>query len=211
LRIGIIGSGNIGGNLTRRLTDLGHEVAVANSRGPDSLKGLADETGATPSTVEEAVRGAELVIVAIPMKAVPDLPAGQLAGLPVVDAGNYYPARDGHIAEIESGTPSSRWVAQHLPGAHVVKAFNNMYASYLLDRALPAGAEGRIALPVAGDDGEARQTVMDLVDDLGFDPVEAGTLDDSWRQEPDTPVYGNATDIAGVEDAVAAARVEGAR
>lgn len=205
MRIGIIGSGNIGGTLTRRLTDLGHEVAVANSRGPDSLKGLADETGATASTVEEAIRGAELVLVAIPLKAVPDLPVDDLAGHVVIDANNYYPGRDGHIAEIESGTSSSRWVAQHLRGAKVVKAFNNMYASYLLDRALPAGTEGRIALPIAGDDGPAKETVLQLVDDLGFDPVDAGTLDDSWRQEPDTPVYGNATDIAGVEEAVAAA------
>lgn len=205
MRIGIIGSGNIGGNLTRRLTDLGHEVAVANSRGPDSLKGLADETGATASTVDEAIRGAELVVVAIPLKVVPDLPVDQLAGHVVIDANNYYPGRDGHIAEIESGVPSSRWVAQHLRGAKVVKAFNNMYAAYLLDRALPAGTEGRIALPIAGDDGPAKETVLQLVDDLGFDPVDVGTLDDSWRQEPDTPVYGNATDIAGVEEAVAAA------
>ena len=205
MRIGIIGSGNIGGNLTRRLAELGHDVAVANSRGPASLRGLADETGATAATVDEAVRGAELVIVAIPLKAVPDLPVDGLAGHTVIDAGNYYPARDGQIAEIESGTTSSRWVAQHLRGAHVVKAFNTMYASYLLERPLPAGADGRIALPVAGDDGPAKAGVLQLVDDLGFDPVDAGTLDDSWRQEPGTPVYGAATDIEGVEEAIASA------
>jgi predicted dinucleotide-binding enzyme len=205
VRIGIIGSGKIGGSLTRRLTDLGHDVTVANSRGPNTLVGLADETGARPGSVEEVVRGASLVVVAIPLGAVPELPVAAFDGQAVVDANNYYPGRDGQIAEIDTGTPSSRWVAQHLHGAKVVKAFNNMYASYLIDRALPASAEDRIALPVAGDDGTTKGTVMRLIDDLGFDPVDAGTLDDSWRQEPDTPVYGAAVGIEDVEELLSAA------
>lgn len=206
MQIGIVGSGNIGGNLTRRLTELGHDVRVANSRGPESLARLVAETGARATTVEQAVSGAELVIVAIPLKAVPDLPVAAFAGHAVVDAGNYYPGRDGQIAEIDGGTASSRWVGQHLHGAKVVKAFNTMVAAYLIERALPADAEDRLALPVAGDDGTAKGLVMRLVDDLGFDPIDAGTLDDSWRQEPGMPAYGAAVGVDAVEELLSAAR-----
>jgi 8-hydroxy-5-deazaflavin:NADPH oxidoreductase len=190
MKIGIIGSGNIGGTLTRRLSSLGHDVAVANSRGPQSLEGLAGETGATAAEPATAARDADLVIVAIPLKAVPDLPAGDLAGKLVVDAGNYYPGRDGEIAEIEGGTASSRWVAGHLPDATVVKAFNTIQSAHLLERGRPAGDPARIALPVAGDDEAAKRRVLELVEALGFDGVDAGTLDESTRQEPGTPVYG---------------------
>ena len=190
MKIGIIGSGNIGGTLTRRLTSLGHDVAVANSRGPQSLEGLAGETGATAAEPATAARDADLVIVAIPLKAVPDLPAEDLAGKLVVDTGNYYPGRDGEIAEIEGGTASSRWVAGHLPGATVVKAFNTIGSGHLLELGRPAGDADRIALPVAGDDEAAKRRVLELVEALGFDGVDAGTLDDSTRQEPGTPVYG---------------------
>ena len=201
MRIGIIGSGNIGATLTRRLTALGHEVAVANSRGPQSLEGLAGETGATAAEPATAVRGAELVIVAIPLKAVPELPAGELDGSLVVDAGNYYPGRDGQIAEIDGGTASSRSVAGHLPGATVVKAFNTIQAAHLLQLGRPAGEEGRIAVPVAADDARGKRRVLELVDALGFDGIDAGSLDESRRQEPGTPVYG--ADL-GAEAALAA-------
>ena len=187
MRIGIIGSGNIGGTLTRRLSALGHDVTVANTRGPDSLAALAAETGATPATPDEAA-DAELVVIAIPLRAVPDLP--DLAGRIVVDANNYYPGRDGRIEAIEGGTASSRWVAGQLPGARVVKAFNTIQWSHLLEHGRPAGEAGRIALPVAADDAEAKRIVMELVDALGFDAVDAGDLDDSRRQEPGTEVYG---------------------
>jgi predicted dinucleotide-binding enzyme len=188
MRIGIIGSGNIGGTLTRRLSGLGHEVAVANTRGPDSLADLAAETGATPATPEQATAGAELIVIAVPLRAVPDLP--DLAGRIVVDANNYYPGRDGRIEAIESGTASSRWVAGQLAGARVVKAFNTILWSHLLEGGRPAGEPGRIALPVAADDAAAKRLVMELVDALGFDAVDAGDLDDSRRQEPGTEVYG---------------------
>lgn len=209
MKIGIIGAGNIGGNLTRRLTKLGHEVAVANSRGPQSLVALAQETGAKAVAVEEAARGAELVIVTIPEKNIPDLPRGIFdhvaAGAVVVDTGNYYPQqRDGRIAPIEEGMTESRWVAQQL-GRPVVKAFNNIYAQHLLDRGKPAGVPGRIALPVAGDDPKAKAVVMTLLDQLGFDGVDAGPLDESWRQQPGTPVYGTDHDAAGVREALAQA------
>ncbi len=206
MKIGIIGSGHIGGTLTRRLRALGHEVWVANSRGPESLSGLASETGAHPATIEDATRNGDVVVVAVPLKAVPDLPAAAFNGKVVVDANNYYPNRDGDIAALRAGTPSSRWVARHLAGVSVVKAFNNIYAQHLLESGKPAGAPGRIALPVAGDDAAAKQTVMSLVDALGFDAVDAGSLDESWRQQPDTPVYTTDHDAPGVRQALADAQ-----
>ncbi|MFG1833119.1 NADPH-dependent F420 reductase [Micromonospora chersina] len=207
MKIGIIGSGHIGGTLTRRLRTLGHDVAVANSRGPQSLSDLAAETGATAGTLEEAVQDAELVVIAIPVKAVPDLPAALFDGKLVVDADNYYPQRDGDIPELlDRSLSSSRWTADHLKGARVVKVFNNIQAAHLMDAGKPAGTPGRIALPVAGDDADAKRVVMQLVDDLGFDPVDGGTLDESWRQQPDTPVYGTDRDADGVRQGLAAAR-----
>ena len=202
MKIGIIGTGQIGGTLTRRFTELGHEVYVANSRGPASLADLARETGAKPVSVQEAARAGEVVVVTIPEGKIRDLPKDLFAGVPanvvVIDTGNYYPReRDGRIAEIEAGTTESRWVANQL-GRPVVKAFNNIYAEHLLKRGQPAGTAGRIALPVAGDDQRAKGTVMRLVNDLGFDAVDAGGLDESWRQQPGTPVYATDFDADGV-------------
>jgi 8-hydroxy-5-deazaflavin:NADPH oxidoreductase len=209
LRIGIIGAGNIGGTLTRRFTALGHEVAVANSRGPESLVGLAAETGAKAVTVSEAARGRNVVIVTIPQKNIPDLPPGLFAGVRddvvVVDTGNYYPRqRDGRIDGIEAGWTESRWVEQQL-GRPVVKAFNNIYAKHLMERGQPAGTPGRIALPVAGDGAAAKAVVIGLLDELGFDGVDAGGLDESWRQQPGTPVYARDYDAEGVRRALAQA------
>lgn len=192
MKIGIIGAGNIGGNLTRRLTALGHEVSVANSRGPQTLAALVEETGATPVKVEDAARGAEVVVVTVPLKAVPNLPSGLLDeaadGAVVIDTGNYYPQqRDGRIAAIEDdGLTESRWTAQQI-GHTVIKAFNGTYAQDILDRPRPEGAPDRVALPVAGDDEAAKRVVRALIDELGFDTVDAGGLDDSWRQQPGTP------------------------
>ena len=209
MKIAIIGAGNIGGNLTRRLTALGHDVAVANSRGPETLAALAEETGARAVRAVDAARDAELVIVAVPMKSIPDLPPGLFdavaPGAVVVDTGNYYPEhRDGRIDEIENGTAESRWVADRL-GRPVVKAFNNIFAQDLLDRPTPPGTTGRRALPVAGDDPADKAVVMRLIDELGFDPVDAGGLDDSWRQQPDTPAYGPDVDEAALRELLAAA------
>jgi 8-hydroxy-5-deazaflavin:NADPH oxidoreductase len=212
LRIGIIGAGHIGGTLTRRLTALGHDVAVANSRGPESLAGLAAETGAKAVTVTEAARDRDLVIVTIPQKNIPDLPPGLFTGVPdhvvVVDTGNYYPRqRDGRIDGIEAGLTESRWVERQL-GRPVVKAFNTIYARHLMERGQPAGTPGRIALPVAGDDASAKAVVIRLLDELGFDGVDAGGLDESWRQQPETPVYAQDYDAEGVRRALAQARPE---
>jgi 8-hydroxy-5-deazaflavin:NADPH oxidoreductase len=211
MRIAIVGAGNIGGTLTRRLTEIGHEVSVANSRGAETLRELAEETGATAARPEDAVRGAELVVITIPEKAIAQFDGGILdareAGAPIVDTGNYYPGRDGKIQEIEAGTPESRWVSAQL-GHPVIKAFNNIYAQHLLTHGKPAGAPGRIALPVAGDDAAAKAVVMGLVDDLGFDPVDAGGLDDSWRQQPGSPCYAADLDAEALRRALADASPE---
>ncbi|GBQ20402.1 NADPH-dependent F420 reductase [Gluconacetobacter sacchari] len=212
MKIGIIGAGHIGGTLARRLAALGHIVLVANSRGPETLDDLAAETGATAVTPREAVKDVDLIVLTIPEKNVPSLPHGLFAdvprALPVVDTGNYYPQqRDGRIAAIEDGLPESRWVERMI--AHpVVKTFNTIYSLHLLENGRPQGTPGRIALPVAGDDPVAKAIVLDLVNDLGFDPVDAGGLDDSWRQQPGTPVYAADLDFAGVKKALADARPE---
>jgi len=211
MKIGIIGAGNIGGTLTHRLRALGHDVSVANSRGPETLADLAAETGAKAVTVTEAARGKDVVIVAIPEKSIVDLPDdlfGDTADGPVVvDTGNYYPQRDGHIDTIEENVAESRWVAQQL-GRPVVKAFNTIYAQHLMEGGRPAGEKGRIALPVAGDDDDAKQVVLRMIDELGFDGVDAGGLDESWRQQPATPVYGADLDAEGVRRALSEARKE---
>jgi predicted dinucleotide-binding enzyme len=212
MKIGIIGAGEIGGTLARRLTALGHQLSVANSRGPKSLADLAAETGAKAVSVEEAAKFGELVVVTIPQKNIPNLPRDLFAGTPdavvVVDTGNYYPRqRDGRIDAIESGLTESRWVAHQL-NRRVIKAFNNIYAEHLLKLGKPKGTPGRIALPVAGDDSAAKAIVLKLVDELGFDGVDAGTLDESWRQQPATPVYCKDFDAEGVRRALSQASQE---
>jgi hypothetical protein len=212
MRIGIVGAGNIGGNLARRFAAAGHEVAVANSRGPETLADLAAETGATAVTTGEAARGAQVVVVTIPLKRLPDLPKDLLSeaadGVVVIDTNNYYPQqRDGRIDAIEDGLTESGWVEQQL-GHPVVKAFNGTYAAHLLEKPLPAGAPGRVALPIAGDDPAAKETVRQLLDEIGFDTVDAGGIDESWRQQPGTPVYGLSAGTAEITEALAQASPE---
>jgi predicted dinucleotide-binding enzyme len=211
MEIGIIGAGHIGGTLTRRFTAVGHRVLVANSRGPETLADIASETGAQAVTVEEAARAKDVVVVTIPEKNIPKLPRDLFAGTPdsvvVVDTGNYYPQRDGLLEEIERGKTESRWVAEQL-GRSVVKAFNNIYAQHLLEHGKAAGSPGRIALPVAGDDKAAKDIVIGLLDQIGFDGVDAGGLDDSWRQQPGTPVYATDFEATGVRRALSEASRE---
>ncbi|EIV92370.1 NADPH-dependent F420 reductase [Frankia sp. QA3] len=208
MKIGIIGAGQIGGTLTRRLSALGHEVRVANSRDPQTLAELAAQSGATAVWAADAAEDADVVIISIPQKNVPNLPAGILKGAkpgaPVIETNNYYPRqRDGRIEAIEAGTPESVWVAEQV-GSPVIKVFNGIFWKHLLEHGRPKG-EGRIALPVAGADGPGKELVFDLVDQLGFDPVDGGTLQQSWRQQPGTPVYGADLDVAGTTAALAAA------
>ncbi|MGJ7536990.1 MULTISPECIES: NADPH-dependent F420 reductase [unclassified Variovorax] len=212
MKIGIIGTGNIGGALARRFRASGHDVAIANSRGPASLQELARETGARPVTIDEVVQGAELVMVAIPMMKVASLPAHLFAdaspGLIVVDTSNYYPReRDGRIAEIEAGLTESGWVQQRL-GHRVVKAFNSIVAQHLLENGRPAGSPDRIALAVSGDDVGQKSVVARLLDDIGFDAVDAGTIAQSWRQQPGTPGYLQDLGVEGVRAALQQARPE---
>jgi predicted dinucleotide-binding enzyme len=195
MHIGIIGAGHIGSALAVRLTSLGHSVKIANSRGPETLGDVAQKTGATPVTAREAAQYGEIVVVTIPLINIPDLPKDLFEGVgaevPVIDTSNYYPLlRDGHLPELESGDlTESEWVQQHL-GRPVVKVFNNIHAAHLEKSGKPAGAPGRIALPVASDDAAAKQKVMQLVEELGFDAVDDGSLHESWRQQPGTPSYG---------------------
>jgi predicted dinucleotide-binding enzyme len=195
MNIGIIGAGHIGSALATRLGSLGHSVYIANSRGPDTLKDLAQKTGAKPVTAQEAARHGEIIVVTIPLKNIPDLPqdlfAGVAADVPVIDTSNYYPIlRDGRIPELDTGDlTESEWVQQHL-GRPLVKVFNNMYADHIQNKGLPAGTPGRLALPVAGDDAALKRKVMALVEEMGFDAVDDGSLHESWRQQPGTPCYG---------------------
>jgi predicted dinucleotide-binding enzyme len=202
MNIGIIGAGHIGSALAVRLTSLGHSVAIANSRGPETLTDLAQKTGATPVTPKEAVQNADLIVVTIPLKSIPNLPKdlfdGVAADVPVIDTSNYYPLlRDGQISELESGDlTESEWVQQHL-GRPVLKVFNNIFAANLENKGEPAGTPGRIALTVAGDDTAAKQKAMALVEELGFDAVDGGTLHESWRQQPGSPLY--CTDLSAAD------------
>ena len=212
VKIGIIGAGYIGGTLTRRLRELGHEVAVSNSRAPETLADLADETGARPVWAKDAAADADLVVVSIPQKNVVDLADGivdgRKAGAPVIETNNYYPQqRDGEIAAIEDGQPESAWVAEQI-GAPVYKVFNGIFWKQLLERGKPSGTTGRIALPVAGDDGPGRELVHSIVDQLGFDPVDAGPISESWRQQPGKPVYGKDFDAEATRRALADATPE---
>jgi 8-hydroxy-5-deazaflavin:NADPH oxidoreductase len=204
MKIGIIGAGMIGGTLARRLAALGHDVVIANSRGPATIRDLAVDVGATAVTAAEAARHGEMVVITIPQRAVADLPNDLFADVPadviVVDTGNYYPSRDGSIPALREGQPESAWVAEHL-GRPVIKAFNNIYFQSLAEK----GAAGRVALPVAGDSPNARAKVSRLIDDLGFDPVDAGSIDESWRQQPGTPCYTKDLDAPRLKEALAAA------
>ncbi len=191
--IGIIGSGNIGGALARALTRAGHRVVIANSRGPASLDALVAELGelATAGTVEQAAQAGELVIVTIPLGAVTSIPSALLDGRIVIDTNNYYPARDGHIAELDDESlTTAEYVARHFAGATVVKAFNHIPALHIAEHALPAGTPDRRALMIYGEDAAAVERVSALVEQLGFDAVNGGGLAESWRIQRDMPGYG---------------------
>ncbi|SEQ40942.1 hypothetical protein SAMN05421756_103370 [Microlunatus flavus] len=190
--IGFIGAGNIGSQLARLAVRTGHDVVLANSRGPETLVDLVAELGhhARAATRSEAAAAGDVVVVSTPLAAVGTLPVDLLAGKVVVDTNNYYPQRDGHVAALDEGTTtSSELLADHLVGARVVKAFNHIGSRFLTKDAKPAGAERRRAVAIAGDDAAAKRIVADLVDQLGFDVVDAGPLAEGWRFGPGTPGY----------------------
>ena len=191
--IGFIGSGLIGGTVARLSVAAGHNVVMSNSRGPETLRELVADLGplAAAATAGQAAEAGDLVVVAIPVKAIADVPATPLSGKPVLDAGNYYPQRDGHIEVLDNGALTSSGLLQrHLPGAHVVKVFNNIYFRHLASLARPSGSADRSALPIAGDDAAAKKAVTEYLDSIGYDAVDYSSLADSWRQQPGTPAYG---------------------
>ncbi|HWS39186.1 MAG TPA: NAD(P)-binding domain-containing protein [Actinoplanes sp.] len=191
--IGFIGSGNIGGTVARLAVAAGYDVVLSNSRGPETLRELAGELGgrARAGTVAEAAAAGDLVVVTVPLRAVADLPAGPLAGKVVIDTNNYYPDRDGVIAELEDGSSTSgELVQRHFAGASVVKAFNNIWFGHLATLGRPAGATDRSALPIAGDDEAARKTVAGFLDAIGYDTADLGPLAENRRTQVGTPVYG---------------------
>ena len=212
MRIGIIGAGNMGATLAAQLTRLGHQVVIANSRGPQTLASVAAHTGAAPVPITQITSKADVVIVAIPEKSITDLPAGLLSAVPadtvVIDAGNYVPKLgDGHIDAIDAGLPESQWVESQLRRP-VVKAFNTIRPASLASLGKPAGAAGRTVIPVAGDDSAAKAVVLELADQLGFDGLDAGSLAESWRQQPGTPVYTTALPLDAARQALADATPE---
>lgn len=191
--LGIIGSGNIGSAVARLAVAADMNVVIANSRGPESLQDLVTELGplAQAGTVEDAAQKGDAVVLSIPLKAVKDLPDGLLRGKVVLDTSNYYPSRDGSIDElINNSVTTSELMQEQLPGARLVKAFNNIVAGHIPVLARPTGSGDRTALPIASDDAQAKAEAAAIIDRLGFDTVDAGSLADSWRFEPDTPAYG---------------------
>jgi 8-hydroxy-5-deazaflavin:NADPH oxidoreductase len=192
MKIGIIGAGNIGSVLARQFCNAGHAVVIANSRGSETLSNLARETGATPVSLMKVAEQVDCLVIAIPVKSVPLLSKGLLthlpAGSPIIDTGNYYPLRDGRIKEIDEGMIESEWTS-HILGRPVLKAFNNITAYSLASKALAKGSKNRVALPVSGHDIRSKQVVLDLLDQTGFDPYDAGMLTSSWRYQPGTPAY----------------------
>lgn len=191
MKIGVIGAGNIGSSVARNLSAAGHEVLVADAQGVDAIRDKVKEAGATAVGLDQVVKGIDALIVSVPSIAIPEL-AKQLGNvspdITVIDTSNYYPFRDGAIEELQNGKPESQWVSEQF-GHPVIKAFNAALAYTQEARGKPRGTPGRIALPVAGDDARGKAIAMQLVDDAGFDPVDAGSLAESWRQQPGTPAY----------------------
>lgn len=191
--LGLIGSGRIGSTVARLAVDAGHDVVLSNSRGPETLADLVAELGprARAATGAQAAAFGDLVLVAIPILGYPTLPAASLVGKIVLDAGNYYPQRDGRIAALDAGSlTDTEYLARHLPGARVVKVFNNIFYKHLLNLARPASAADRTYLPIAGDDAGAKLAVVEFLDSIGYGADDAGPLADSWRQQSGSPAYG---------------------
>jgi len=191
--IGLIGAGHIGSQIARLAVAHGYDVVISNSRGPETLSGLVSELGphARAATALEAARAGDIVVVTIPLKNYRRVPVEPLARKTVIDTNNYYPQRDGNIPELDNeSTTTSELLQAHLPTSKVVKAFNHIYAAQLTTDGRPSGTKNRRALVIAGDDPAAKAMVTQLLDDFGFDTVDAGPLKEGWRIQRDTPGYG---------------------
>ena len=200
--LGLIGSGNIGSTLARLAVDAGIDVVLSNSRGPETLQDLVDELGprARAATAAGAAEAGDVVVVTVPLKNYREVPVEPLAGKVVVDTNNYYPERDGQVAELDDeSTTTSELLQAHLPQSHVVKAFNNIYFGHLGSLARPAGDPERSVIAIAGDDEGAKATVGSLLDDLGYDAHDAGPLAEGWRFQRDTAAYGAPYVVPGEE------------
>ncbi len=209
MTIGLIGAGHIGSQVARLAVEAGHDVVISNRRGPDTLADLVKELGshARADTPEGAAKAGDIVVVTVPLKNYLDVPVAPLAGKIVIDTNNYYPQRDGHITELDNeSTTSSELLQAHLPSSKVVKAFNHIQAPHLTADGQPAGTAGRRALVVASDDAQAKATVASLLDQFGFDVVDAGPLSEGWRIQPDTPGYGPRRTAGQLRQDLAAAR-----
>jgi predicted dinucleotide-binding enzyme len=205
MRVGLIGAGRIGGTVAQLAVEHGHDVVVSNSRGPQTLGDLVARLGghATAGTVRQAAGAGDIVVVTIPLKSYQQVPAAELAGKTVVDTNNYYPGRDGHFPELDDGgTTSSELLAAHLPGSHVVKAFNTIYFQDLASQGEPAGTPGRRALPIAGDDPAAKGAVAGLIGQFGFDVVDVGPLAQGRRFQPGMPAYNIRLDARALRQAL---------
>ena len=200
MKIGIIGTGFIGATLAKKFVAAGHQVKVTNTRPPEELAEKARELGASPATLQEVVQDVDVLFTSVPLHVIPKLPADLLRDVPaevvVADTSNYYPLRDEKIEALDQGQVESEWVAEQL-GRPIVKAFNNILSQTLVAGGTAPGTPGRIAISVAGDDAPAKQRVTELINDTGFDVVDAGSLADSWRQQPGTPAY--CTDLTAPE------------
>ncbi len=192
MNIGVIGTGDIGAVIIRKLRHAGYAVKMANTRGPESLKDLAANTGAIPVSVEQVVQDVDILFIVVPQRSIPGLPKELLNKAKketiVIDVGNYYPFRDGRIDEIENGLTESAWVEKQI-GRAVVKVLNSIIAKALAEAGRPAGSKDRVAFPISGDNPKAKEIVAQLIDRIGFDSVDAGTIAESWRQQPGSPVY----------------------
>src|SRR6267378_3072797 len=192
MNFGVIGPGDIGEVIIRKLRDAGYPVKMANSRGPESLKYLATKTGGIPASPEQVVQDVDVLFIVVPQKAIPELPKGLLNRAQketiVIDVGNYYPFRDDRIDEIENGLTDSAWVEKQI-GRPVIKVLNSIVSNALAEAGRPAGSRDRVALPISGDNPKAKKIVAQLLDRIGFDSVDAGTIAESWRQQPGSPVY----------------------
>lgn len=199
--IGFIGAGHIGSHLAELALRHGYRVVLSNSRGPETLSDLVAKLGdgASAATAEEAAKAGDVVVVTIPLKNIDAVPVAPLEGKLVIDTNNYYPQRDGRIASLDAAETTTAGLLQaHLPASKVVKAFNHIMFSDLTSKNTPAGTPGRRALAVYGDDADARRTVESMIDEFGFDTVDGGPLEDSWRIERDQPGYVNPDDKAGL-------------
>jgi 8-hydroxy-5-deazaflavin:NADPH oxidoreductase len=211
MKIGIIGAGEIGGTLIRQYSKAGHSVKMTNASGTEKLKSLALETGASAATLQDVVTDVDVIVISIPLTGVLTLPKHLLkdtsGDITIIDTCNYYPIRDGLIKDIEGGMPESVWVSNQIQRP-VIKAYNNIFYRSLVNSGLIKSTPSRLALPVAGDDKKSKALVSDLINDSGFDSLDYGFLQDSWKQQPGSPVYCTDLTLTQLKKSIEKARKE---